>query len=232
MSGNAKLAAVGRTRAKKRNLDIPIAGRGGYLAAGEHEVTLREVDLSGFEQSNYIDFKFEGITGSLHNQRVWTLKFNSDDEYHPAFVALVNALFCDPSIYEVIDELVADQNLQEGTFAAFKGMKLKVSIDYSDGYRTVLDEGKYIIVDAKTKQQLDARRFDSVNDARQAAVVQRWKRSWPAIKRYEALDDEVLTYNRELFNNAISGMRQAKETVSSPRQIFNPAAFRAVTKGR
>jgi hypothetical protein len=225
--GNKAVSQLALNRLKRKHADRTMTGSLGYLGLGVHDVSIDEVDLSGFGPQGFLDFTFRGADGSAHKQRVWILDKRNPENYNALFIALVNSLFQDYAVYEKIDELVADESIQEAVFATFKGMKLRITVEAKKGYELQQDNmNRYVVVDAHTNEQLIDIGFESISAARQAATARKLQRSFPIISRYEAMNDETLVSNRQHFDFAIEGIKEAKRTVGNPRRIFNPAAIR------
>jgi hypothetical protein len=225
---NKPLASVARSRIRSRSLDTPIAGAGGWLDVGTHDVTITDVDLGRLESQGCIEFTFENSARSKHSQRVWLLK-NEADEYSAALVNLVNSVFQDPTVYELLDQMIANSDLQAGTFQAFRGLRLSAVIDRSTGYTINQCGGKFVVVDAHTDVQLIDTEFASITAARDAAVARKLTKSYRRIIRYGALDDVTLSKNRKSFDLAAQSMLTAAASVATIRQIFDPATLTDLT---
>lgn len=224
MNGKDNLANIARNRIKRRSLSTPIAGRKGYLEEGVHEVRVDDINLSGINEG-YITVDFEGSSGSRHSQRLWIID-RYKDEYSDRLLYFINALFCDPTIYDTLDDLLMNQDIQESIFKTFKNLWLKIFVEWTEGYDiSVDDNGNYLLIDAISKQLVEHKLFDSFSAAREYAVKKKYKKAWRQVKRFEALDDETLTANKQRFDTAVKGMLQATQSIGNLRQIFNPAAF-------
>ena len=221
MFSSKNLAAAAKGRMRRRSLDVPISGKGGYIDCGEHDVQITDVDLGKIDSGGAIDFTFQDASLAKHTQRVWILR-NGIDEYSSAIVNLVNSVFRDPTVYELLDQLIANPDLQEGTFQAFRGLHVKINLARTDGYSISQQEGKFVIADVHTDKLLDDREFSRLSEARDVAVARKFKRSFRRVKRYESLDDVTLSKNRKNFDNAIVGMLAAAKSVSNIRQLFDP----------
>jgi len=226
--GNKEVTQFALNRLKRTQSDRTLSGSGGYLGFGTHEVTINNVDLSGFSAKGFIEVTFKGVENSTHRQRIWILDYKDKEKYNVLFLALINSLFEDTTVYEKLDELMADEDIQESVFATFKGMQLKINLVPKKGYTIVSNkyENGYEIVDAITGDTLVEKTFKTINDARQTAIAKNLTRSWPTVNRYEACSDDVLQTNRQNFDFAVQGIKEAKRTIGNPRRLFNPAALR------
>ena len=226
-----RLAQIAEARIRGRMLDKPLSGPGGYLDKGIHDVTIVEVDTSQLGSGGYVEFLFESPTGAKHRQRVWLL-CRDKDEYSGPLIAVVNALFQDPNVYYSLDEQMAEEELQGPTLETFRGMALALEVDYTPGYLVTQAQDKYMIVDAHSGAARDKRLFESVADARAAAIARGFNRAFRQVKRYKAGSDGTLVDNRARYDAAIKGLSHSSQSGGHPRQLFSIYSLRDATGTR
>jgi type VI protein secretion system component Hcp len=229
--GYNRLAQVAQKKKTERSTST-VTGKLGVLRPGEHTVRIAEVDMAKFIDDGSILFIFESSNGSMHRQRIFTLSKDNQNEYSTVLISFINALFNDADIWNVLEDIMINSDVQDQMFNAFKHLQLKITIDTTSGYLVLPSQKGYTVLDAQSKQYIFRRYFKTVSDAKQAALEAGHRPSYLYVKSYEALNDSVSINNRKTFDAVIQGISTATKDIADYNKFFGSQAFEAASTRR
>lgn len=176
--------AAARAVKESKNLDSVIVG-GPVLGAGTHEVTIQAVDTSDMDAGK-LTVTYSGPEDRVYTDRMFTMS-QDQTEFSFGLRGLWSAVLADKEAIGRLLELAAKDN---HALELLTGMKLKITLYYSDGIQArATGTGKFAGFNSTTGKQ-ETEEFPNIKEVGLFCKANGIPRSFLRLGRSEAIAKE------------------------------------------